>query len=407
MRVEVLQDKLRGYAQDGKTKMSDNRLTLIVSGMIAADPFQGGATWAVLQYLLGFQQLGHEVYFVEPVQAKALQPSGAPFSHTANAAYFRQVLADFGLTQVGAMLLAGTQETVGLPYDRLQQIANRADLLVNISGMLTDETLLGCVPVRVYLDLDPAFNQLWQAVEGIDMRFAGHTHFVTVGLNLGKADCHVPTCGLNWITTCQPVVLAQWPVTTRMDYGGLTTIANWRGYGSIRHAGMVYGQKAHSLRPLMELPTLTDEQFLLALAIHPEETADLAALRDNGWHRLDPIQVAGTPADYRRFVQGSKAEFGLAKSGYVAARCGWFSDRSVCYLASGRPVLAQETGFSRYLPTGAGLLAFTNAEDVLAGIAALQHDYAGHAQAARAIAEAYFAADKVLTRLLHLVGGSQ
>jgi len=330
--------------------------------------------------------------------------AGAPLAQSVNADYFQQVMADFGLTERAALLLAGTQETVGVLYSQLQEIASRADVLVNISGMLTDEALIGRVPVRVYLDLDPAFNQLWHAVEGIDMRFAAHTHFVTVGLNLGQPDCSIPTCGLNWITTLQPVVLAQWPLATHIEYDALTTIANWRGYGSIRHAGVHYGQKAHSLRPLMALPTRTDEKFGLALAIHPGEADDLAALRANDWHLLDPAQVAQTPAAYRRFVQGSKAEFGLAKSGYVAARCGWFSDRSVCYLASGRPVLAQETGFSRYLPTGTGLLAFATAENVLAGIEALQRNYAGHTHAARAIAEAYFDADKVLSRLLEQVG---
>lgn len=383
-----------------------SKLTILFSGMIAADPFQGGATWAVLQYLLGFQHLGHEVYFVEPVTEKTLLPAGAPLAQTSNAAYFRQVMADFGFAQTSALLLTGTQQTVGLSYAHLREIASRADVLVNISGMLTDEVLISGIPVRVYLDLDPAFNQLWHAVEGIDMRFAGHTHFVTVGLNLGQPDCRAPTCGLNWITTCQPVVLTQWPVATHIDYDALTTVANWRGYGSIRHEGIVYGQKAHSLRPLMKLPMLTDEQFQLALAIHPGETADLAALQANYWHLLDPAQVAHTPAHYRRFIQGSKAELGIAKSGYVAARCGWFSDRSICYLASGRPVLAQETGFSRCLPTGAGLLAFTTVEEVLAGIEALQSNYASHAEAARALAEAYFDADKVLSRLLAQVAGS-
>lgn len=380
-----------------------SKLTILLSGMVAADPFQGGATWAVLQFLLGFQQLGHQVYFVEPVTEMALQPAGAPLAQSVNAGYFRQVMADFGLTQSSALLLGGTQQTVGLPYPQVQEIANRADVLVNISGMLTDEALLGCIPVRVYLDLDPAFNQLWQAVEGIDMRFASHTHFVTVGLNLGQPDCNVPTCGLEWITTLQPVVLAHWPVAMHIEYDALTTVANWRGYGSIWHDGVHYGQKAHSLRPLIMLPTLTAEKFLLALAIHPGEVQDLAMLNANGWCLLDPALVTQTPARYRRFIQGSKAEFGIAKSGYVAARCGWFSDRSACYLASGRPVLAQDTGFSRFLPTGSGLFAFDTQDDVSAGIDALQSDYAGHARAARSIAEAYFDSDKVLGGLLEQV----
>jgi hypothetical protein len=181
---------------------------------------------------------------------------------------------------------------------------------------------------------------------------------------------------------------------------------NWRGYGSIEHGGVFYGQKAHSLREFFNLPTLTTEKFMLALAIHPDEINDLAALRSNGWHLIDPARVAGTPTSYQRFVQGSKAEFGIAKSGYVAARCGWFSDRSACYLASGRPVIAQETGFSRFLPTGAGLFTFETIEEVLTSIEALSGDYDRYARAARAVAEEYFDSDKVLGRLLQRVGAT-
>jgi hypothetical protein len=380
------------------------KLTILLSGMIAGDPYQGGATWAVLQYLLGFKRLGHAVYFIEPLKHKDMRPTGATLDGSVNAAYFRQVMEEFKLTESSALLLAGTRETVGLPYARLRDVARRADLLINISGLLADEELIRGIPIRVYLDLDPAFNQLWHTTQGIDMRFAGHSHFVTVGQAIGRPECAVPTCGLPWITTLQPIVLAHWPRAESITYDALTTVGNWRGYGSIEYQGTFYGQKAHSLRPLIHLPTLTDEKFMLALAIHPEEKKDLAALADNGWHLLDPAAVAHTPASYRRFIQGSKAEFGIAKSGYVASRCGWFSDRSVCYLASGRPVLAQETGFSRWLPTGEGLFSFETAEQVLAAIAALRSNYPRHAQAARALAEEYFDSDKVLNRILQQLG---
>ena len=386
-----------------RTAPGARRLTILVSAMIAAVPHQGGATWAVLQYLLGFQRLGHDVWFVEPVDGATLRPAGAWLVRSANAAYFRHVLAEYDLDQ-GALMLAGTRETVGVPYDRLCEVARRADVLVNIAGSLADEDLTCHAPVRAYLDLDPGFTQLWHAVQGIDMRFAGHTHFVTIGQAIGRQECAMPTCGLTWLTTVQPVVLAHWPVADGIAHDAFTTVANWRGYGSIEHDGVFYGQKAHALRPLIDLPTRTEEQFVLALAIHPEETGDLAALAANGWHLVDPARVAGTPSAYRRFVRGSKAEFGVAKSGYVAARCGWFSDRSLCYLASGRPVLAQETGFSRFLPTGTGLLPFATPEDALAGIGAVRSDYARHAGAARAIAEEHFDADKVLPHLLGLMG---
>jgi hypothetical protein len=174
--------------------MSPSKLTIVVSGMIAADPHQGGATWAVLQYVLGLQALGHRVFFVEPIAASRLTPAGASLASSTNAAYFRQVVSDFELTDHAALLLAGTRTTWGIDYNRLAAIARETDVLLNISGMLADDNLLNSIPTRVFLDLDPAFNQLWNA-QGIDMRFAEHTHFVTVGHAIGEPHCPIPTCG--------------------------------------------------------------------------------------------------------------------------------------------------------------------------------------------------------------------
>ncbi|HEY2147165.1 MAG TPA: hypothetical protein VGH32_04465 [Pirellulales bacterium] len=409
--------------------MSDRKRTIIVSGMIAADPGQGGATWAVLQYVLGLRRLGHDVYFVEPLPAKSLRKSGRPsvgavsgsgdpdttpgsadtelsastLHDSINAAYFRAVADQYGLRDRASLLLAGTRETFGLPYDELVAVGRRADALVNISGMLTDEAILAAIPVRIYLDLDPAFNQLWHN-QGIEMRLAGHTHFVTIGQTIGQADCPIPTCGVSWIATNQPIVLEHWPACDTIDFDALTTVGNWRGYGSITHDGVFYGQKAHSLRPFMSLPRKTKEKFILAMGIHPDEVQDLKSLNENGWELVDPIEVAGTPAAYQRFILESKAEFGIAKSGYVAARCGWFSDRSVCYLASGRPVIAQQTGFTRFLPAGEGLFAFESIDDVLAAIDAVRSDYKRHSRAARSLAAEFFDSDMVLSRLLRLTG---
>jgi hypothetical protein len=251
----------------------------------------------------------------------------------------------------------------------------------------------------VYLDLDPAFTQLWHAFEGVDMGLDGHTHFVTVGLGIGN-ESTAPTCGRRWITSLPPVVLEQWPVAGSPAQDALTTVANWRAYGSIHHDGVLYGQKAHSLRALIDLPGRTDETLLLALDIHADERSDIRALAENGWRRTDPRTAAGTPRRYREFVRGSKAELGIAKSGYVASRSAWFSDRSACYLASGRPVVAQDTGFSSHLPSGRGLFAFHNADDVVTAIDAINRDYVGNMRTARAIAEEYFDSDRVLTALL-------
>jgi hypothetical protein len=383
-----------------------DRITILLSGMIAANPGQGGATWAVLQYLLGLRRLGHRVVFVESIPDASLSPKEVPLDCTHNADYFGGVMKAFELDSDSALMVAGTRQTVGLSYEQLRRFARSADLLINISGMLMDEELTAEIPRRAYLDLDPAFNQLWHSSQGCDMRFRGHTHFVTIGLAIGRSECPVPTCDLSWITTLQPIVLAWWPLADRLTRDALTTVGHWRSYGSIEHHGTFFGQKAHSLRRFITLPTLTEEKFVLALAIHPDEKKDLAALAENGWHLLDPSQVAHTPADYQRFIQGSKAEFGIAKSGYVASRCGWFSDRSLCYLASGRPVLAEETGFSNFIPTGEGLFAFDETQDILAAIEELRANYGRHSRAARAIAEGLFNSDIVLSRLLDRIFNS-
>ena len=184
------------------------------SGMIAGDPGQGGAAWAVLQYLMGFKRLGWNVCFVEPVLQKKLQPAGAALEPSTNAEFFRKVMADFGLADSSALLLSGTRRTVGLPYESLLAQAKSSAVLFNVSGMLADPALFESVPVRVYLDLDPAFVQLWQT-QGIDMRFAGHTHFVTVGQSIGRPQCSIPTCNIDWMHTLPPIVLDRWPVANR------------------------------------------------------------------------------------------------------------------------------------------------------------------------------------------------
>lgn len=375
-------------------------MRIFVSGMIAADPRQGGATWAVLQYVLGLRELGHDVFFVEPITPRSIRPAAAPLGSSENARYFQDVVARFGLEGRAALLRQDTRETIGVPDVELRRAAADAELLINISGMLREPWIADRIHRRVYLDLDPAFNQLWHAVEGIDVGLDGHSHYVTVGNGIGRAACDVPTCGRSWITTLQPILLSEWTVSRGDEAAPWTTVGNWRGYGSIRYRGRHYGQKAHSLRQCMTVPRGTSERLLLALAIHPEEVDDLSALKENGWGLVDPSVVAATPDDYRAFIHASKAEFGIAKSGYVVSRSGWFSDRSVCYLASGRPVLAEDTGLAGTLPTGSGLLTFSTPDEAVAGIEAISCNYDRHATAARELAESYFDSKSVLNRLL-------
>jgi hypothetical protein len=381
-----------------------SKLRIIVSGMIAATPYQGGATWAVLQYVLGLRRLGHEVLFVESLKGAAIQPANCRLDSSRNATYFRGVMTAFDLNDASALIDAETRQTVGLPIEHLEAYVRTADVVVNIAGSLSDELEITRIPIRLYLDLDPAFTQIWHTEYGVEMGFDRHTHFATIGQTIGQSGGSIPDCGRSWVPIWQPIVLSHWPVARDITYDAYTTIANWRSYGSVEHGGIFYGQKAHSLRRFFQLPAQVDAAFILALAIHPDEKSDLAALIDNGWSLLDPADVTGTPSAYQSFIQGSKAEIGIAKDGYATARCGWFSDRSVCYLASGRPVIAQETGFSDYLPTGNGLFAFKSAEDVADAIELLNRNYAHHQRSARAIATEYFDSDRVLGKLLRQIG---
>lgn len=340
-------------------------MRVLVAGRVAQSPRQGGATWAVLQYTLGLHELGHEVWLVDPSEPQ------------------EDAEQDFRSLQLGPRAFLGRYE------------GPVPDVLLNLSGLLREERILESTPIRVYVDLDPVFTQLWHG-QGVDVGLDGHTHYVSVGTRL-------PATGHEWTSTLPPVVLSRWPVAERVEHRAFTTVANFRSYGTIEHEGVRLGQKAHSLRQLRELPRQTEERFVLALDIHPDEP-ECEELGGYGWELLDPRAAAGTPERYRAFVRGSKGELGVAKEGYVVSRSGWFSDRSAVYLASGRPVLAQDTGFGERLPTGAGLFAFTGVEDVLAAIEMINSDNGRHARAARAIAEEYFDSRQVLTRLLREVG---
>jgi hypothetical protein len=363
------------------------RLRILLSGMVAGDPHQGGATWAVLQYFHGLRDLGHDVALVEPLRGR---PDPAVVE------YFRSL----GLPeQRAALLLGSSRETVGMPYEEIVGFARGADLLINISGMLKDERVLEAVSVRAFLDLDPGFNQVWE-LTGEGMGFDRHTHFVSVGQLLGRPGCRVPTCGRDWIATLPPVVLDCWPVAGGPASEAFTTIGHWRSYGSIAYEGVDYGQRAHSLRRFFELPGRVSAPLELALGIHPDEKDDLAALRSNGWRLADPARVAGSPDAYAGYVRSSYAELGVAKSGYVESHSGWFSDRSACYLASGRPVVAQATGFEEVLPAGEGLLQFSTVDEAVAAIEAVRAEPELHRRRARELAGERFDARTVLSRLL-------
>lgn len=381
---------------------------VIVGGALANKYGNGGGAWERMSWVAGLRRLGFDVFFVEQITPEACvdaSGSSTPFADSVNLDWFRFVTQWFGVADCSALVYAGGQQCVGMTWHRLLEVAETADLLVNLSGHLTLMPLLQRVRHKAYIDVDPGFTQFWHADPSTPFELHGHDSYFTVGENIGTADCTVPTGGIRWRPTRQPVVLEDWPMTTMRECERFTTVASWRGsYGPVQFGGRTYGLKVHEFRKFLELPRWSRQTFEIALDIHPGDARDMAALRENGWGIADPRDVAGDPAGFRRYVQESAAEFSVAQGIYVETNSGWFSDRSVRYLASGKPVLVQDTGFGRQLPTGEGLVAFRTLDDAVEGAERIVRDYDKHCRAARAIAEEHFDSDKVLGRLLKEVG---
>ncbi len=375
---------------------------VLVSGALANKPHNGGAAWTRLSWALGLKALGFEVAFVEQIRADCcVDTSNRPcsFATSANRDYFRKVTEQFGLSDL-ATLTCDDGTTHGLAPSELDDLVRSAQALVNITGHWTHPRL-HTVPRRIYIDLDPGYTQFWYAERNPGPRLEGHNFYFTVGENIGRSGCSIPTGGIPWRPIRQPVALEQWPACAPAGTLSFSTIASWRGgYGRAQFAGTTYGLKAHEFRTFVELPRRVEQRFEIALDIDQADSRDLVALRDNGWHVVDPAVVASGPVAFREYVQASGAEFSVAQGIYVETQCGWFSDRTVRYLASGRPVLVQDTGFSRNFTVGDGLLTFRTMADAVAGAEQIHRDYPGHCQAARAIAEEFFSSDRVLGQLV-------
>jgi hypothetical protein len=366
---------------------------LVVAGAIARRIDCGGHVWALLHWVLGFRKLGWSVLFLD-----RLDPSPG-VRDSPGVRRFLETMESFGLSNSFSLDVGPGQDPVGLSRSAVLEKVGEADLLLNVMGYLVDPELLTRARRRVFLDIDPGFGQMWQALGLCDL-FRGHDAFVTVGARVGRDDCRVPTCGLNWIATLPPVVLDHWsPASERGTR--FTSVGRWRGpWAPIEYNGERYGLRVHEFRRFAGVPRKCGLDFEFALDIDPEDQDDAARLVDGGWRLSDPHSVSGTPQDYRRYVQSSLAEFGVAKGMYVQARTGWVSDRTACYLASGRPAVVQDTGLGGTLETGLGLLTFTTPEEAISAALTVHADWNRHARAARALAEERFDSDRVLGRVL-------
>lgn len=383
--------------------------TIAVAGALANKHTHGGSMWVRMSWAEALRSLGFDVLFVEQLAAAScVDATGRPadFAECANAATFRAVTKEFGFAGDAALVCPDDGRMIGMERDELLERLGAAALLVNISGHLRWEPALDQVRQRAFVDLDPGYTQIWHASGGDSAGLEGHDLHFTVGVNVGSGICDLPTGGIDWRPIRQPVVLDRWPPTVEAarDFSRFTTVASWRGaFGRPVWEGRSYGLKVHEFRRYASLPGSTGLPFAIALDIHPADAEDAGRLREGGWNVLDPALV-GDVEGFRRFVRYSGAEFSAAQGIYVETNSGWFSDRTVRYLAAGRPALVQDTGFSDHLPVGTGLVPFRTLAEARAGARAIVEDYAEHCAAARAIAEQCFGPAAALAPLLEAAG---
>jgi hypothetical protein len=397
---------------------------VLVFGIVGSMPV-AGVTWQFVHYLEGLRRLGCDVAYVEDTGTWPYDPARNTVTDECDYAvrYIAEVMERHGFADRWAYRAATPGgETFGMSESRVRRLLEEADVLINVTGSTVLRTEHRAVPVRIYLETDPVVSQIEVArgnPQCIEL-LAAHTHHFTYGENLGGPDCGVPVERFVYRPTRQPVVVDWWESPAGPDPPHFTTIANWRQSGKdVEWNGQTYAwSKHHEFLKLIDLPRRTAQPLELALGLASTvsngddgwvledegEVEEVRRLRSYGWRVTDALSVSRTPASYRRYIVESRGEFTVAKDQNIRLRSGWFSDRSACYLAAGRPVITQDTGFGARLPTGEGLFAFTTMDEILAAIDAVNADYDRHRRAARAIAQDCFRTETVLARLLEEAG---
>lgn len=380
---------------------ASSRLRVVVLGYLVRGPL-GGIAWHYLQYVAGLARLGHDVYFVEDSDDYPSCYDPVRNVTDMNPRYGLAFAADafdrLGLGERWAYYDAHRNCWFGPAADLGAALCRTADVLLNVSGVNPVRSWMEHIPVRVLIDTDPVFTQIRHLTDpAARERAAAHSAFFSFGENIGQPGCAVPADGFPWQPTRQPMVMDAWAPSDGPASGNLSTVMLWDSYPSAEHDGRRFGMKAESFGPYLQLPSRCSDRFELAVGI---ATGPRDHLTRHGWTVTDPRAPTRDPWTYQDYIRQSKAEFSVAKHGYVVSDSGWFSERSAAYLASGRPVVVQDTGFSRWLRPDGGVLPFRNEAEALAQIEALNAAYGHHCRAAREVAREYFDSANVLAELL-------
>jgi hypothetical protein len=388
-----------------------SRLRIIVSGLVGLHPV-GGMAWHYLQYVIGLARLGHDVYYHEDTWTWPYHP--VERTYTSDGTYSARFISDFFERYAPELgdcwhYLHLHETSFGMTRAAFDEVARTADVFLNVSGagFIPDNLSPRCV--KIFLDTDPGYNQImfverfeWsENVERWCATVQAHEQHFTFAENIHGADCIIPKLDFEWKTTRMPVVVDLWAPVARArpaEAAPWTTVMTWNAFkGKLFYKGEEYKSKGAEFEKLIELPRLAGVPLKVALG---GLNAPLQRLASNGWQVVDGPEATLTPSQYMTFIAGSRGELAPAKHVYVATRSGWFSERSACYLASGRPVVVQDTGFGEVFPVGKGLLAFTTPEEAVAAVQEIERDYVRHAKAAREIAEEYFEATAILASLI-------
>jgi hypothetical protein len=376
-------------------------LRILVTGFIAQYPL-GGMAWHYLQYVLGLVRLGHDVYYLEDTGLWPYNPMEKGLSKTCdfNIAYLNDLMSHYGLGDRWAYRFPWQDQWFGLSDRARKNAVDSADLVINVSGVLeTPNRYRGRRSRLVYIDTDPVFTQLKLLRGQRDFERLIDQH--DVQFSFGEALGRTPfATKFEWKPTRQPIVLSEW--TDRgASRSRFTTVMNWTSYKPIEYQGQSYGQKNDEFGKFIKLPShFPEESFELAVNQGKTLRTPRKQLKKNGWSLVDPDVVCADLFSYRNYIETSKAEWTVAKSGYVKGRAGWFSERSACYLAAGKPVIVQDTGFSDILPCGRGLVSFSNLDEAKAAVESVNASYLEHSRGAQEIANTFFGSDKVLDDLL-------
>jgi hypothetical protein len=292
----------------------------------------------------------------------------------------------------------------GVTAAEAKQICADADVFLNVSGCGWLRPEYQAIPKKIFLDTDPLFTQVGLEAASADVveRVRAHDFHFTFAENINGADCRIPKAGLDWIPTRQPIVLDWWPVSAGGEL--FTTVMNWVSYKGIEYAGETWGQKDVEFLKFVDLPAQTTQKFEIAMGRGQGMKRPTEMLVSKGWRIIEPDERLPDPWSYREYLRQSRGEWSVAKEGYVKSRSGWFSCRSACYLALGRPCVLQDTGWSKFYRTGDGLLAFDTIEEAHAGIEEVNADYAHHSAEARQLAAEQLDAPKVLSAMLKRIG---